>query len=190
MLVVDVVVFIYDFGYECVYIVGYDWGGVIVWVVVILWFVVVDKLVIFNVLYFGVFGWEMCCFEQRKCLWYVGFFQFFWLFECLLVFFGCKGLGGVWFGSYSVEDMYYYEIVWIQFGVVIVMINYYCVLICFGNVKGWQVYVFILLLWGEKDLVLVFEFVDNFGKWVFNLKIVKFFYVIYWVMCDEMLWVN
>ena len=189
-LVADVAALIHDLGHERAHIVGHDWGGVIAWAVAISRPAVVDKLVILNAPHPGAFGREIRRPEQRKRSWYVGFFQLPWLPERLLVPFGRKGLGGARPGSYSAEDMHHYETAWTQPGAATAMINYYRALIRFGNVKGRQVHAPTLLLWGEKDSALVPELADNLGKWVPNLKTVKFPHATHWVMRDETLRVN
>ena len=189
-LVADVAALVHDLGHERAHIVGHDWGGVIAWAVAISRPAVVDKLVILNAPHPGAFGREMRRAEQKKRSWYVGFFQLPVLPERLLVPFGRMGLGGARPGSYSAEDMRHYETAWTQPGAATAMINYYRALIRLGNVKGRQVHAPTLLLWGEKDTALVPELADDLGKWVPNLKTVKFPHATHWVMRDETLRVN
>ena len=189
-LVGDVAALIRDLGRDRAHIVGHDWGGVIAWAVAISRPDVVDRLVVLNAPHPGAFGRELRRPEQKKRSWYVGLFQLPWLPERLLVPFGRWALGGARAGSYSEADMKLYHAAWTQPGAATAMLNYYRALIRFGNVKGRQVQAPTLLLWGEKDVALVPELADDLGKWVPNLKTVKFPKATHWVMRDETLRVN
>lgn len=163
----DVVVVIKSFGCDKVIVVGYDWGGVVVWQVVLNLLDMVENLIIFNFLYLNGMGCEFVNnFEQQKNSGYVCKFQegsvldldiFFGMLMNVVMFFGwvidvdvCKFYQEV-FGCFDFDVMFvYYKENYIGIG---------------GGVELLKVKMFVLQFYGFEDMVLYLDGFNNIWDW-------------------------
>lgn len=85
----------------------------------------------------------------------------------------------------EVIDVYWENILWL--GGVMVMINYYWVnfgfnkLIGFDGVKFLFIEIFVLMIWGENDIVLDIWLIEGIDMFVRNLMLCYLLGVFYWV---------
>ncbi|ABF44722.1 alpha/beta hydrolase fold protein [Deinococcus geothermalis DSM 11300] len=150
----DVAALIHALGYRRSHVVGHDWGGIIAWALAIRQPEVVDRLVILNAPHPAAARRMLRLPRQWLRSWYIFFFQLPWLPEHFLLRSGRKMLRGTNPAAYTPQDRKLYQRAWEQPGAAIAMINYYRALPRFGNVKGNEVRVPTLVLWGERDMVL------------------------------------
>ncbi|MDK1028196.1 MAG: alpha/beta hydrolase [Anaerolineae bacterium] len=191
--VADLLGLIDALGYDKVYLIGHDWGGVVAWAFALGHSNRLYKLGIMNTPHPKV----MSRFlrrdpEQIRRFWYFLFFQLPWLPEYLLRKDDWGNtvrmlLGSNKRSSFSIKDIEEYKQAWSQPGAMTSMLNWYRAAIRYPPKLPRDLHVHIptLMIWGVKDIALSHRMARPSLDYCDNGTLVFFEDATHWVQHDE-----
>jgi pimeloyl-ACP methyl ester carboxylesterase len=190
VLIDDIKGLIESLGYLSVFLAGHDWGGVVAWAFAEKYSNLVKKLAIINAPHMKIFQKKLQNDkDQQKASFYIFEFlkpngeqfvikdNFKWLKWA--VFSGVENKHG-----FSEEDKQKYIEAWSQPNAILSGVNYYRANISFKDWSG-KVSVPTLVIHGMKDIAVLSGVLDDLGKYVENLEIIRAEKSSHWVMHDE-----
>lgn len=181
-LVQDIVELIAALGYQQVFLVGHDWGGMVAWSLAITHPELVERLIVLNLphptLFMQAFrgNWQ-----QIKRSWYMFFFQLPWLPEASIRANQHETIERAMRGTaiekshFTDQDMLFFKQAIAKPGALTAALNYYRALPKgsqgFYKGTGMRVLMPTLLIWGENDMALGKELTYGTERFVPDLRI-------------------
>ncbi|MFV9507188.1 MAG: alpha/beta fold hydrolase [Oscillochloridaceae bacterium umkhey_bin13] len=192
VLVADLLGLIEALGHTNALLVGHDWGGAVAWAAAIAYPHRFTRLVIMNAPHPVVFGRHLRHnpVQQRRS-WYMGFFLLPWLPELALSAADYTGLERLFRatarpGTFSEADLDAYKDAMSQTGALTAALNWYRSAGRAGargllSGRERQCRVPTLVIWGERDVALGAEMLDDLDEFVDDLQIVRIPEAGHWV---------
>lgn len=188
----DVIAIADQLGAERFFLAGHDWGAAVAWSVAITNPQRVAKLAILNVPHPSVML-RFLRTNPRQLLrsWYIFFFQLPWLPEAAFAArdfrFGMEALRRTSRpGTFSEQDLQQYHSAWSQPGAVTGMIHWYRAV--FRNRSKFadpRVRVPVKILWGKRDVALLFEMAQASLRYCDNAELIAFPDNSHWLHHEE-----
>lgn len=194
LLVGDVLGLIQQAGATRAVVVGHDWGGIIAWRLALDHPEAVERLVILNAPHPAAFFRALRYPRQWLRSWYILFFQLPWLPECLL-----QG-ADFWLlermfrhqptrsAAFSPQDIRRYKRAWSAPRALTSALHYYRAALRYPARQTQDNFGLIgmptLLIWGERDLYLGIQLIEDCSRWVPNLQVERIAAASHWVQND------
>jgi pimeloyl-ACP methyl ester carboxylesterase len=184
-------------GRQEAYIAGHDWGAAVAWALGILYPEMVRKLAILNVPHPALMMSALQGGSLRQLLksWYIFFFQIPGLPEALLSgrdFAGLRRLlrGSAKSGTFTAQELAWYEIAWAQPGALPAMIGWYRAIFRLGFSPrraelAQKVGVPTLIQWGDRDVALEAALAVRSLEWCGQGRLVRYPQATHWVHLDQ-----
>lgn len=183
----DIVDLIGSTGHESAHVVGHDWGAVVAWDLALRHPETVDRIGVINGPHPLVFEQTLTSnLRQLRKSWYIFFFQLPWIpewyasrnnFQWLVdVLESSKG------GTFTAEEIEYYQGAWRQAGALTGMINWYRALFRHSDDPPQErVAAPTLVIWGERDSYLIPEMAPKSVKYCDDGGLERFPDATHWV---------